>query len=92
MTLGYPSPCTLSSTYNLRLASGCYSDKKGDKSDGRRYNSERRRCKSDVEEDCQVWVYSGRGSGQVRKKADEGEGQRAGRGISPARVETDWIQ
>jgi len=41
---------------------------------------------------CQVRVYSGRGSGQVRTKADEGEGQRAGQGISPAGVETDWIQ
>jgi len=41
---------------------------------------------------CQVWVYSGTGSGQVRTKADEGEGQRAGQGISPAGVETDWIQ
>ena len=41
---------------------------------------------------CQVQVYSGRGSGQVRMKADEGEGQRAGQEISPARVETDWIQ
>ena len=29
---------------------------------------------------------------QVQTKADEGEGQRAGRGISPAGVETDWIQ
>ena len=35
---------------------------------------------------CQVWVYSGRGSGQVRTKADEGRGQRAGQGISPAGV------
>jgi len=43
-------------------------------------------------EECQVRVYSGRGSGQVRTKANEGEGQRAGQGISPARVETDWIQ
>jgi len=25
-------------------------------------------------------------------KADKGEGQRAGQGISPAGVETDWIQ
>ena len=41
----------MSSTYDLRLASGCYSDEKRDKSDGRRYNSERRGCKSDVEED-----------------------------------------
>ena len=36
----------MSSTYNLRLASGCYSDEKEDKSDGRRCNSERRRSKS----------------------------------------------
>jgi len=42
---------SLSSTYNLHLASGCYSNEKGDKSDRRRYNSERRRCKSNVEED-----------------------------------------
>jgi len=35
----------------LRLASGCYSDEKGDKSNRRRCNSERRRCKSDVGED-----------------------------------------
>ena len=42
--------------------------------------------------ECQVQVYSGRGSGQVQTKADEGEGQRAGLGISPAGVETDWIQ
>ena len=41
---------------------------------------------------CQVRVYSGRGSGQVRTKADKGEGQRAGQGISPAGVETNWIQ
>ena len=41
---------------------------------------------------CQVQVYSSRGSSQVRTKADEGEGQRAGQGISPAGVETDWIQ
>jgi len=41
---------------------------------------------------CQVQVYSGRGSSQVWMKADEGEGQRAGQGISLARVETDWIQ
>ena len=41
---------------------------------------------------CQVRVYSGRGSGQVRTEMDEGEGQRAGQGISPAGVETDWIQ
>jgi len=41
---------------------------------------------------CQVRVYSSRGSGQVRTKADEGEGQGAGQGISPAGVETDWIQ
>ena len=41
----------LSSTYDLRLASGCYSDEKGDKSNRRRYNSERRRCKSNVGEE-----------------------------------------
>jgi len=41
----------LSSTYNLCLASGYYSNEKEDKSNRRRYNSKRRRCKSDVEED-----------------------------------------
>jgi len=41
---------------------------------------------------CQVRVYSSRGSGQVRMETDEGEGQRAGQGISLAGVETDWIQ
>jgi len=41
---------------------------------------------------CQVWVYSGRGSGQVRTEADEGREQRAGQGVSLAGVETDWIQ
>ena len=35
---------------------------------------------------CQVWVYSGRGSGQVRMKSDEGREQRAGQEVSPARV------
>jgi len=35
---------------------------------------------------CQVWVYSGRGSGQVRTKADEGREQRAGQEVSPAGV------
>jgi len=35
---------------------------------------------------CQVRVYSGRGSGQVRTKADKGREQRAGQGISPAGV------
>jgi len=49
----------LSSTYDLRLASGCYSDEKGDKSDGRRYNS-------DVEED-----KSYRGGVQHLKKRKE---------------------
>jgi len=76
----------VSSTYNLHLASGCYSDEKEDKSDGRRYNSKSRRCNSDIEEDCQVRVYSGRGSGQVRTKADEGREQGAGQGVSPAGV------
>ena len=36
--------------------------------------------------DCQVRVYSGRGSSQVRTKTDEGRGQRAGQEISPAGV------
>jgi len=35
---------------------------------------------------CQVRVYSGRGSGQVRMETDEGRGQRAGQEISPAGV------
>jgi len=64
----------LSSTYDLCLASGCYSDKKGDKSDGRVYNSERRRCKSDVEED-----KSYRGGVQHLKKRKEDVG---GEGVS----------
>jgi len=59
----------LSSTYDLCLASGCYSDEKGDKSDGRRYNSERRRYKSDVEED-----KSYRGGVQHLKKRKEDVG------------------
>ena len=59
----------MSSTYDLRLASGCYSDEKGDKSDGRRYNSKRRRCKSDVEED-----KSYRGGVQHLKKRKEDVG------------------
>ena len=37
-------------------------------------------------DNCHVWVYSGRGSGQVRTRADEGREQRAGQEISPARV------
>ena len=41
---------------------------------------------------CQVRVHSGRGSSQVQTETDEGEGQRAGLGISPAGVETNWIQ
>ena len=59
----------LSSTYDLRLASGCYSDEKEDKSDGRRYNSKRRRCKSNVEED-----KSYRGGVQHLKKRKEDVG------------------
>jgi len=59
----------LSSTYDLCLASGCYSDEKEDKSDGRRYNSERRRCKSNVEED-----KSYRGGVQHLKKRKEDVG------------------
>ena len=35
---------------------------------------------------CQVRVYSGRGSGQVRTKTDEGREQGAGQEVSPARV------
>jgi len=35
---------------------------------------------------CQVQVYSGRRSGQVRMEMDEGRGQRAGQEISPAGV------
>jgi len=30
---------------------------------------------------CQVWVYSGKGSGQVRTETDEGEGQRLDKGL-----------
>ena len=60
---------SLSSTYNLCLASGCYSDKKEDKSDGRRCNSKRRRHKSDVEED-----KSYRGGVQHLKKRKEDVG------------------
>ena len=35
---------------------------------------------------CQVLVYSGRGSGQVRTNVDEGQEQRAGQEVSPAGV------
>jgi len=35
---------------------------------------------------CQVWVYSGKGSSQVRTETDEERGQRAGQEISPAGV------
>jgi len=41
---------------------------------------------------CQVRVYSGRGSGQVRTKTDEGRGQRFGQRLARAGVATDWIQ
>jgi len=61
----------MSSTYDLHLASGCYSD---EKSDGRRCNSERRRCKSDIEED-----KSYRGGVQHLKKRKEDVG---GEGVS----------
>jgi len=63
---------SLSSTYNLHLASGCYSNEKEDKSNRRRCNSERRRCKSNIEED-----KSYRGGVQHLKKRKEdigGEG------------------
>jgi len=71
MSGGLPAwnPDRMSSTYDLHLASGCYSDEKGDKSNGRRYNSERRRCKSDVEED-----KSYRGGVQHLKKRKEDVG------------------
>jgi len=35
---------------------------------------------------CQVWVYSGRGAGQVQTKTDEGREQGAGQEVSPAGV------
>ena len=35
---------------------------------------------------CQVWVYSGRGSGQVRMKVDKGQRQGAGQEVSLAGV------
>ena len=35
---------------------------------------------------CQVRVYSGKGSGQVRMEMDEGREQRAGQEVSPAGV------
>jgi len=37
---------------------------------------------SDILPDCQVQVYSGRGSGQVQTKADEGQGQGAGQEVT----------
>ena len=39
-----------------------------------------------IQGDCQVRVYSGKGSGQVRTETDGGQGQRAGQEISPAGV------
>ena len=35
---------------------------------------------------CQVWVYSGRGSGQVQTKVNNGGEQRAGQEVSLAGV------
>ena len=64
----------VSSTYDLRLASGCYSNEKEDKSNRRRCNSESRRCKSDIEED-----KSYRGGVQHLKKRKEDIG---GEGVS----------
>ena len=64
----------MSSTYDLHLASGCYSDKKGDKSDGRRCNSERRRCKSNVGEDKS---YRG-GVQHLKKRKEDIEGEGVG--------------
>ena len=49
----------------------------GDSEWGRRLSKQR---------NCQVQVYSSRGSGQVRTKTDEGQGQGAGQGVSPAGV------
>jgi len=43
-------------------------------------------CTARTEADCQVRVYSGKGSGQVRTETDGGQGQRAGQEISPAGV------
>jgi len=64
----------VSSTYNLCLASGCYSNEKEDKSDGRGYNSERRRCKSDIEEDKS---YRG-GVQHLKKRKEDVEGEGVG--------------
>ena len=41
---------------------------------------------------CQVRVYSGRGSGQVQMKTDEGRGQRFGQRLAQAGVANNWIQ
>jgi len=41
---------------------------------------------------CQVQVYSGRGSGQVRTGADEGEGQMLDKRLVQLELVTDWIQ
>jgi len=41
---------------------------------------------------CQVRVYSSKGSSQVRTKMDEGRGQRFGQRLARARVATNWIQ
>jgi len=43
-------------------------------------------CMACARAKCQVWVYSGRGSGQVQTKTDKERGQRAGQEISPAGV------
>jgi len=63
----------VSSTYDLRLASGCYSNEKEDKSNRRRCNSERRRCKSNVGEDKS---YRGGGVQHLKKRKEDvgGEG------------------
>jgi len=75
----------VSSTYNLCLASGCYSDEKEDKSNGRRYNSKRRRCKSDIKED-----KSYRGGVQHLKKRKEYVGGK-GVGFSLCAVPLDRL-
>jgi len=58
----------LSSTYDLHLASGCYSNEKEDKSDGRRCNFERRRCKS----------YRGGGVQHLKKRKEDVGGEGVG--------------
>ena len=83
----------MSSTYDLHLASGCYSNKKEDKSDGRRYNSERRRCKSNAEEDKS---YGG-GVQHLKKRKEDVGGEGIGFSLCAApldrlspRISEEW--